>query len=98
MSQELNLFRLKTFETDSLIYLNALYSDLNNALDSGSMPYSLVDSEILLEYYEVFIYILSANGYVTFRNFDEIAKNEVSPNNLRKRSFKPKFHLRNRKK
>ena len=51
LSRGLNLFRLKSFESDTLVYLNALYKDLNNALDNGVLPYSLVDTEKFLEYY-----------------------------------------------
>ena len=67
LSQNLNLFKLKSFETDTLTYLNALYTDLNNALDNGRMPYTLVDSEALLEYYDIFASKLSEKGLYHFQ-------------------------------
>ena len=38
MSKKFNLYRLKFFESEALIYINSLYKDLDNAISNGKTP------------------------------------------------------------
>ena len=38
MGKKFNIYRLKLFEAEALIYINSLYKDLDNAISNGKTP------------------------------------------------------------
>ena len=54
MSKKFNLYRLKLFESEALIYINSLYKDLDNAISNGKTPFAPIDTSKVQDYFTSF--------------------------------------------
>ena len=71
LSDNFNLYRLKFFESEALVYLNEIFKDLSNAMDNGKIPYSLIDTYILSNYFNSFEKKLTMNKFVLFKSLED---------------------------
>ena len=67
LSDNFNLYRLKFFESEALVYLNEIFKDLSNAIDNAKILYSLIDTNILRNYFNSFENKLALNKFILFK-------------------------------
>ena len=71
MSKKFNLYRLKFFEAETLIYINSIYKDLDNAISYGKTPFAMIDTSKVQEYFTGFSKHLQTNGYILYQDVNE---------------------------
>ena len=71
LSKKFNLYRLKFFESEALIYINSLYKDLDNAISYGKTPFALIDTSKVQDYFIRFSKHLQTNGYILYQDVNE---------------------------
>ena len=71
MSKKFNLYRLKFFEAETLIYINSIYKDLDNAISYDKTPFAMIDTSKVQEYFTSFSKHLPSNGYILYQDVNE---------------------------
>ena len=78
LGDNFNLYRLKFFESEALVYLNEIFKDLSNAMGNGKIPYSLIDTYKLSNYLNSFEKNLTMNKFVLFQSLEDIPHKDAT--------------------
>ena len=72
INDNFNMVRVKLYESETLMYLNGIYNDINRAMDNGRLPISLVDFDTLQKNFMEFERKIYKDGYVLFQNMEDL--------------------------